>query len=108
MRSDRQPVATDGNGLRLISRRGDLRTVATGCNHGLHKGSILNENRHTSERGVEVLFAVLPFSQLGPARAEVLRAELAAVPAPLVGSKASDRSLDGSRLLRPRLRRGCA
>jgi len=37
MRSDRQPVATGGNGFGLISRIGrqrDLRPVATGCDHG--------------------------------------------------------------------------
>jgi hypothetical protein len=52
--------------------------------------------------------AVLRFSQLRPARAEALGAELAAVPPRRVGSKASDRPLDCSRLLRPRRRRGCA
>ena len=38
MRSDRQPVATHGNGFRLFLRflrRPDLRLVATGCTTGL-------------------------------------------------------------------------
>jgi hypothetical protein len=39
----------------------------------------LNENGHASERGLEVLFAVLRFSRLGPGRAEALGAELAPV-----------------------------
>jgi hypothetical protein len=37
MRSTRQAVATDSNGLRLFLRLlsvSDLRPVATGCNHG--------------------------------------------------------------------------
>src|SRR5204862_1550772 len=44
--SNRRPlltIATHGNGFSLfvpVSRRRDLRAVATGCNHGLHKGSI--------------------------------------------------------------------
>ena len=42
------------------------------------RGAGLNENRHMSERGVEVLFAVLPFSRHRPARDEALLAELAA------------------------------
>jgi len=39
-----QPVAIYGNGFRLISRfslLGDVRWVASGGDHGLHKGSIL-------------------------------------------------------------------
>ena len=57
---------------------------------------------------LEVLFAVLRFSRLEPARVEALEAELAAVHARLVGSKARDRPLDCLRLLPPRLRWGCA
>jgi len=37
MRSLSQLLATHGNGFRVVrtfSRRGDLRPVATGCNHG--------------------------------------------------------------------------
>jgi len=44
MRSLRQPVATDGNGFRLlwgVQSRSDLPLIAIGCNHGLHKGSTL-------------------------------------------------------------------
>jgi serine/threonine-protein kinase len=44
MEDSRQPVATHGNGFRLFLRvldLPDLRPVATGCSHGLHKGSIL-------------------------------------------------------------------
>jgi hypothetical protein len=44
MRCTRQPVATEGNGFALflaMQRAVDLPLIATGCNHGLHKGSIL-------------------------------------------------------------------
>src|SRR5947207_1228347 len=43
MRSFPQPVATHGNGSGLFEpafARSDLRPVATGRNHGVHKGSI--------------------------------------------------------------------
>jgi hypothetical protein len=43
MRSIRQPVATDGNRFGLVARLralAILRLIATGCHHGLHKGSI--------------------------------------------------------------------
>jgi hypothetical protein len=39
----KQPVAAHGNGFGLFSRirrEVDLPLIATGCNHGLHKGSI--------------------------------------------------------------------
>ena len=48
----RQPLAAGGIGFGLFSpfsRARDLRVIATDCNHGLHKGSILSCQRRRQQ-----------------------------------------------------------